>query len=628
MPLVTIEQFAYVKGTLGNVMSNRSDLDTYRYGGLDFTNYNLLPQGPMQKRRGFKHLASATDVIRIFTFKFSDTQEYIMAFKDQEIDVYTADDNVYRATITTPWTASEVPQVKWTQSFDTLIMSHENYPTKRIVRSSDTVWNISDFLFEDPPVDRFNVSDDLTPSATSGSITLTLTGSGYWEAGHVGVLIRTNEGAAEITSITSPTVAQATVTENLLNTNVDSAWREEVFSAVHGYARVPIFYASRLIFCGSRDLPQSLWASKTGDIDNFNAEDLADDFGFAGTLSSGISEPIYDAIVRGSGTDANLQIYTASSEWVLEGQPLTPSTANPKVQTRIGSLQRPRPLEVSDQTIFCSKDGKSIFDFEYDFGTNSFNNTNLTILAPNVINTPKDTAYLRNYKTTQADMLYVLNTDGTLSVLTINKNREVLGWSTYSTEGTIVSLCVADGTLKLIVTRDNGTYLEEMTEDDVWLDSFEVLSGSAQTSWGPVAHMANQTITVMIDGFPDEVTLDGSGNFTTANAADEVIVGYNYTSRYESMPLVFAIQGLNRRGERIRKVKAVITVTETKDLVVDGFQVPTRRLGANLLDKPIPSLEIPVTVRLSGISGSPTFVIESTLPFPQTVVGTILTLKG
>lgn len=631
MPKVTLQIYGFVKGILDNTLSNRNDLDIYRYAGLNFINYILRPQGPMSSRNGTKKIGTVSNIIKGFEFKFSDVQSYSFLMKDKAIDVYTANDNVYRATIISPFLASEVPSVKWTQSFDTLIMCHENHPPQKIVRGgSHSSWTISEFLFEDPPVDRFNVTAALKPSGTTGNITLTLsgTGSNYWQDGHVGRIIRTNEGAVEITSITSPTVANGTTTENLVNANEDLSWREEVGSSVHGYFRVPVFHANRLVLCGSRDLPQSIWVSKTADIDNFNAEDLKDDSGFVATLSSGRAEPILDAVVKGSGTDANLQIYTSSSEWVLQGEPLTPSTANAKVQTRIGTLPRPRPIEIESQVIFASSDSKSIYDFTYDFASNSFKNSNLTLLSPSVVQSPKDLAYIRNYSNTQSDLLWLLNENGTISVLTINKSREVLGWTRFETYGEVVCIFCAGNKMKLVTNRDSVQYFEEWVEEDILLDCYEKLTSAIPTkNWTGVTYLKNKEIIALVDGFPETIIINNDGEFETKFEALEVIVGYNYESEYESMPLITTINGQDTRGKRNRKIEAKINCQNTKDLWVDNKQVVLRTFGDFLLDQQLQSQELPVSVNLSGISGEPTIKIQRKLPLQQTIIGLTISIK-
>lgn len=69
--------------------------------------------------------------------------------------------------------------------------------------------------------DSFVVTDNwiypgytLTPSATTGTITLTTSGA-YWSSGYVGQVVRINGGRATITEYTSTTVVTATVTTTL-----------------------------------------------------------------------------------------------------------------------------------------------------------------------------------------------------------------------------------------------------------------------------------------------------------------------------------------------------------------------------------------------------------------------------
>ena len=84
---------------------------------------------------------------------------------------------------------------------------------------------------------------------------------------------RLNAGLATITSVTSDTVAVATIDEDLADTvaATGNEWEITAFSNFDatkggGYPRSVTFHQNRLIFGGSRDKPQTIFASQSGDF--------------------------------------------------------------------------------------------------------------------------------------------------------------------------------------------------------------------------------------------------------------------------------------------------------------------------------------------------------------------------
>ena len=83
---------------------------------------------------------------------------------------------------------------------------------------TDNTWNVettgSDYDIEDTAYGH-----SITPSATTGNITLTLDGVGVWSANDVGKRVVGNGGVAIITSQSGTAVANATTTTNFTDTS-------------------------------------------------------------------------------------------------------------------------------------------------------------------------------------------------------------------------------------------------------------------------------------------------------------------------------------------------------------------------------------------------------------------------
>ena len=72
---------------------------------------------------------------------------------------------------------------------------------------------------------------------------------------------------------------------------------------------------------GSRDLPNRLWLSRTGDLFNFDLgtglDDQAIEFGL-------VSDQVN--AIRGVFSGGHLQVFTSGAEWMVSGTPLTPAS--------------------------------------------------------------------------------------------------------------------------------------------------------------------------------------------------------------------------------------------------------------------------------------------------------------
>ena len=76
--------------------------------------------------------------------------------------------------LTTTYTTANLFDLQFSQSADVLYVTHPSYAPRKIARSSDTSWSITDITFIDGPYFNTNATDTtLTLSGTTGSVTVT-----------------------------------------------------------------------------------------------------------------------------------------------------------------------------------------------------------------------------------------------------------------------------------------------------------------------------------------------------------------------------------------------------------------------------------------------------------------------
>lgn len=202
-------------GEIDPLVRARLDLQQYYNALAKATNILVLPQGGFRRRPGSKFVfeipsaAAPENGVRLVPFEFSVDDSYMLlfvnnrmyVFKDGALvtDINGVTDQDY---LVTTIGSSRLASLSWTQQADTLIVCEEGMAPKQIVRgATDADWTISDISFDSLPLYAFtitvtNPNTTLTPSAVSGTVTLTA-GASVFHAG------RTNTaqagGAAAIT---------------------------------------------------------------------------------------------------------------------------------------------------------------------------------------------------------------------------------------------------------------------------------------------------------------------------------------------------------------------------------------------------------------------------------------------
>lgn len=156
---ITPVQNAFTSGEISPRLQARFDLDAYYTGAAVLKNFVCLPHGPLLRRQGTTFIAEAggSDV-RLIPFKFSATQSLIIElgnnyarffFKGGQIT--NSDGTPYQ--ISTPWNSTQIHNIDFAQSGDTVYIVHPNVSPRKLVRSANNNWSISEVSFKDKPAE-------------------------------------------------------------------------------------------------------------------------------------------------------------------------------------------------------------------------------------------------------------------------------------------------------------------------------------------------------------------------------------------------------------------------------------------------------------------------------------------
>lgn len=607
---------SFTAGELAPELLGRSDLRAYANGARELRNVLIQPTGGVTRRPGLRHVAGLPGPTRLVAFEFNTEQTYLLALSHRRLQVFAGD--ALLAEGPGPWTAAHLPGLSWTQTADTLLLVHPDLPPQVITRTGAASWVVRDWNLDPEPFHRFApAAAVMTPSGGTGTVTLE-TSEPVFLPGHVGARFRVVDGLVRIAAVLSPQRASAAVEGSISEPAPTRDWTEAAFSGARGWPVSVCFHQDRLVIGGSRDLPNRLWLSRTGDLFSFELGKGLDDEAIAfGLYSDQVNA------IRAVFSGRSLQVFTSGSEWMVSGEPLTPASIQLDRQTRIGSRtgRNVPPVDVDGSTIFAARSGRALYEFAYTEVAQAYQANDLALVAHHLVRDPVDLCYDQLGR-----LLHVAMADGRLATLTLYRAEAVTAWTRIETDGAFRALAEVEGTVWAAVERMGGWRLERF---DAGLSLDAALageSGDPQDRWRGLEHLEGRRVAVLADGAPREDETVVLGAVTVDPPALSVQAGLPYRHVIEPLPPELAgAAGAGRAP--LRLVSATFRVLATAALDVDlgrgPVPVPFRRLDTPLLDAAPPHFTGEASMRGLGWKRdamAPLWRVEGSLPLPMTLL--------
>ena len=338
-------------------------------------------------------------------------------------------------------------------------------------------------------------------------------------------------GYGTIASRSTTTAVTVDIVSSFGGTAAETKWRLGAWSATTGYPGTVAFYEQRLFWAGSADQPQTLWGSKSGDIENHTPGTL-DDEPLIYTLATDQVN-----VIRWLSPGKVMAVGTVGGEFIVSGSTtqaaLTPTNVRVVREGTRGSANH-RPIRIDNVVLFIQRQTRKVREFVFQFESDSYLSPDLTILSDQVAKGGiSDLAYQQELST----IVWGIRNDGALVGMTYLRDQQVVAWHRHfiagsfgaaTTHGVVESLGVVPGTgedeLWMIVKRTINSvtrrYVEFMEnqfdpdEGETKSDAFFVDSGLTLNLPVTISGASEGNpgiITATAHGFSDGDLIDISG---------------------------------------------------------------------------------------------------------------------
>ena len=498
--------------------------------------------------------------------------------------------------VQTPYLANELQNIKYTQSADVLTLCHINHPPKTLSRYSNYDWRLEDIIFQ-PSIDaptgvsvvwtgstssntktyKFCVTavdstsnDESTTSeiisakghkeaywTTSEYFTISwsaVTGASeyniYKEVNGIFGYIGTSQSTSFVDTLIEPdTSATAPTVNNPFEDNNNPSCCS--------------YFQQRKLYANTTNKPQTLYASRTSNFNNFN---------YSRPLSS--TDSIEIALLDKEINEIkhliafkDLIVLTSNNEYKVNGTDgvfqATPPPAS-VIQSCYGASDV-QPVISGNMVLFVQSGGTVLRDLGYDYLSDAYKGIELSIFANHIFE-GKEVKYL-SYAKEPYRLVYVIFTDGTMAVLTYNKDQQILGWARWITEGSFVSAAtIREGQEDItyfIIQRGNKKLIERQKTRIVRNAKYGFFLDSAMThefetavsTLSGLGHLAGKTVNALLDGgVVEKLTVANNGTLTLPYSAKIITVGLPYTFRMETL----GVEGDNSHG--LKKILSAVSI--------------------------------------------------------------------
>lgn len=518
-----------------------------------------------------------------------------------------------------PYNGSELADLDFEQSADTMYLAHLNHAPAKLERSSHTEWVFSDISFSPdiaapagvsaaatvPNTDAANTGDAYFPQAAAYVVTAIDDETGQESRASSSssatndLTLKRNFNTITWSAVTGADRYRIYKADNQQNYgyigNTDQlTFRDDniqpdlsdgppigqnPFAAAGDYPSAVAFFEQRLMFARTSNHPNAVWGSKSGDYENFDIRRplQADDslsFAVVGGRVSAANHlvPVDDLLVLAS--DSIFKVNGGGNNDYL-----TASQIVSRRQIGRGS-SRLKPLLIDSVTFYKPSVGNDIRTIGYTFEIDGYKSDNMSIFSPHLFRGFNIVSWA--YAQEPRSAIWAVRDDGKALCFTWEQEQQVWGWTLCETDGLFKSVCVvSEGgedrpyfTVQRTINGSPRIYIERMAaatwdgiEDACYLDCAKTYAFTTpQTALVGLDHLEGEAVVALADGNIVEDLVVTDGAVALPNAASDVTIGLPYDALVETLPLAIQTKAGWTIARRSTVGELVIRVIDTRGL--------------------------------------------------------------
>ena len=452
--------------------------------------------------------------------------------------------------IATSFTSAQVFDLKFTQSADVMYIVHPLHEPTKLTRTGHSAWTIAEVDFQVGPfLDLNTTTTTLTTSATTIGAGRTLTASAsLFASTDVGRSVKLGDGWGKITGYTS--VTEVTWTIVVAATDSGSVtWSIGAWSNTTGFPSAVSFYEQRLVFAGSTNNPQTIWASESGSYEDFDAGDADPADAFTYTIAANRVN-----VIRWLAPARDLIVGTAGGEFRVgrpTGEPLKPDNVTITQQTTYGG-HTTQPIQIGSAVLFVQRQKQKVREFAYRFEDDAYVAPDMTLLAEHITGDGIDDV---DFAQEPESIYWAVREDGVLLGMTYQREEDVVAWHRHLFGGTDQNCTITVSDYDNIQT---GTTLK-FTKSDGTTVTFTSTTGTAGTDEFKTETNNNTTADNIY------TAINTHADFTVANPAAAIVTVFETTPAGTGLLTVESSDTvrLTTTDEKTSKVKSVASISET-----------------------------------------------------------------
>lgn len=164
-------QADFSKGQISPLLGARAEIDFWRQSLSEVLNFHVLTHGGLRRRSGTRfvaEVANSTALARLFPFKFSEAQSYVLCLNGGKVRFYAQRGVVGSPyEINHPYADADLDRISYAQFNDVAYLAHKLYAPRKLSRHGHTNWSLANAVFDDGPyLEQNDTATTLTPSST------------------------------------------------------------------------------------------------------------------------------------------------------------------------------------------------------------------------------------------------------------------------------------------------------------------------------------------------------------------------------------------------------------------------------------------------------------------------------